>query len=158
LSSPRNTARARAALLNDLFTEVALTYFRLQAEADRLTGSRELAPGKLGILRTLHEDGPSTVPAIARSRPVARQGVQKNADALAEDGLVEYEDNPQHRRSKLLRLTPRGEKRYLRARDAQLAWASWIDDGTPSDRALSETLRTLRWCRDIFNRAGAETP
>lgn len=34
--------------------------------------------------------------------------VQRVADVLVEDGLATHEDNPGHRRSKLLRITPRG--------------------------------------------------
>ena len=144
-------SRDRATLLNELFVEVALSYFRVQAEADRLAAGG-LSAGKLGILRTLHEGGASTVPAIARSRPAARQGVQRNADDLEAAGLIEYLPNPQHRRSKLLRLTSGGEKAYLRARDAQLAWAAWVDDEAEGERALQTTLRVLRWCRTILAR------
>ena len=137
---------ARAQLLSDLLVEVALTYYRVQAEADRLASGR-LSSGKLGVLRVLCEQGPRTVPEIARSRPVARQGVQRNADELAEAGLVEYSENPRHRRSKLLRITKRGERVYRRARQAQLAWVSWIDDGSVGDAGLRTALKTLRWCR-----------
>ncbi len=143
----------RARLLDDLLVEVALTYHRVQAEADRLAGAG-LSAGKLGILRTLSEQGPSTVPAIARSGPVARQGVQKNADALEAAGLVEYAENPRHRRSRLLRATRRGERAYHRAQQARLAWAAWIDDGAVADRGLHGALTTLRWCRRRLLEAG----
>ena len=56
--------------------------------------------------------GPHTVPQIARMRPVARQHIQKLANEMAADGLIELIDNPAHKRSKLLRLTPKGEARY----------------------------------------------
>ena len=136
----------RAQLLSDLLAEVALTYHRVQAEADRLA-SGGLSSGKLAILRALCEEGPRTVPEIARSRPVARQGVQRNADELAAAGLVEYAENPRHRRSRLLRITRRGERACRRARQLQLAWASWIDDGSVGDAGLRSALKTLRWCR-----------
>ena len=140
--------RERAEALSELLEEVTLTSFRLQAEAEQLAGG--LSRGTLGVLRTLFEDGPRTVAEIARSRPVARQGVQRNADALAERGLVSYADNPRHRRSKLLVLTTRGEKACRRARDAQLAWAAWIDDGSESQLALQNAARVLRWCRQVL--------
>ena len=57
-------------------------------------------------------DGPLTVPQIAQMRPTSRQRMQRLADELAAEGLVEFIDNPGHRRSKLLSLTPRGESRY----------------------------------------------
>ena len=45
--------------------------------------------------------------------------MQRLADELAAEGLVEFFDNPKHRRSKLVRLTPEGEARY-REQNAQL--------------------------------------
>lgn len=63
-------------------------------------------------MRSLAEGGPQTVPAIARSRPVSRQHIQKLADELAAEGLVEFVDNPEHKRSKLMRLTAAGRTRY----------------------------------------------
>jgi len=38
--------------------------------------------------------------------------MQRLADELAAEGLVKFIDSPKHRRSKLLRLTPRGKARY----------------------------------------------
>ncbi len=49
------------------------------------------------------------MPQIARARPVARQHIQKLANELAAQGLVEFIDNPAHKCSKLLCLTPEGE-------------------------------------------------
>lgn len=64
------------------------------------------------MLRSLKLEGPQTVPQIARSRPVPRQSIQKLANEMLEDGLIEIEDNPAHRRSKLLRLTPKREATF----------------------------------------------
>ena len=52
------------------------------------------------------QDEPATVAQIARTLLLARQGVQRLADVLVRDGLAAYEDNPAHRRAKLLRITP----------------------------------------------------
>ncbi len=68
--------------------------------------------GLWGLLRTLTLEGPRTVPQIARARTVTRQRIQKLADEMAALGLVEFVDNPAHRRSRLLRLTPTGEEAY----------------------------------------------
>ena len=56
--------------------------------------------------------GPLTVPQIAEMRPTSRQRMQRLADELEAEGLVEFIDNPSHRRSKLVRLTRKGEARY----------------------------------------------
>jgi DNA-binding MarR family transcriptional regulator len=49
--------------------------------------------------------------------------MQRLADELAAEGLVEFIDNPKHRRSKLVRLTPKGDARYreLNARFLSIA-------------------------------------
>ena len=139
----------RAELLDRLLAEIGRTHHRIQAEAEPL-GSRGLSAGKLAILRAVREQGPCTVARAARSRSLTRQAVQKHADALARDGLIRWQDNPQHRRSKLMVLTARGEKAFTRGRDARLAWGSWIDDGEQSDRSLEIALGVLTWCRAIL--------
>lgn len=75
--------------------------------------------GAFGFARSLVLLGPLTVPQIAEMRPTSRQRMQRLADELAAEGLVEFFDNPKHRRSKLVRLTPEGEARY-REQNAQL--------------------------------------
>ena len=45
--------------------------------------------------------------------------MQRLADELAAEGLVEFIGNPKHRRSKLVQLTPKGEARH-REQNAQL--------------------------------------
>ena len=47
------------------------------------------------------------MPQIAQMRPTSRQPMQRLADELAAEGLVEFIDNPRHWRSKLMRLTRR---------------------------------------------------
>nr|WP_325059699.1 MarR family transcriptional regulator [Vitreimonas sp.] len=49
------------------------------------------------------------VPDAARELGVTRQSVQRLADELAEEGVLEFLANPRHQRSPLLRLTKRGE-------------------------------------------------
>ena len=98
------------------------------------------------MLRSLAEQGPRTVAQIARSRPVARQGVQRLADALARERLVEYLPNPDHRRSRLLRLTVRGRKAYQLLVRGQEAFAEELTVGfSPEElRRCTFVLRTLR--------------
>ena len=137
--------RARAELFSSLLDEVALTAFRLQAGGERPGGG--IPAGQLAILTALEAEGPATVAALARRREVARQGVQRNADALARAGLVAWAENPRHKRAKLLELTPRGRRAGSRARSTSLAWAAWIDDSGQGDAALRSAARVLRWCR-----------
>jgi DNA-binding MarR family transcriptional regulator len=57
-------------------------------------------------------------------RPTSRQRMQRLADELAAEGLVAFVDNPRHRRSKLVRLTRKGNRHYRRLNLQLLAIAS----------------------------------
>ncbi|MFE5891100.1 MarR family winged helix-turn-helix transcriptional regulator [Streptomyces sp. NPDC056462] len=53
---------------------------------------------------------PLTVAQAARRLGVARQGVQRLANDLASESLVDFRPNPEHRSSPLLELTPTGRR------------------------------------------------
>jgi len=144
--STKRAGQPRDSAATELLLELAYTYFRLRAEGDRRARGVGQSTGRLGVLRSLADQGPRTVAQIARSRPVARQGVQRLADALAAEGLVEYLPNPDHRRSKLLRLTPQGAQAYQALCQGQRAFAEELTRGLPDDalRRCTEILRTLR--------------
>ena len=74
------------------------------------------------VLETI-QDKPATVAQIARTLHLARQGVQRLADVLVRDGLAVDQDNPAHRRAKLVRLTPEGRTALRTIQTAQAAWA-----------------------------------
>src|SRR5215208_5310073 len=74
------------------------------------------------VLETI-QDQPATVAQIGRTLHLARQGVQRLADLLVRDSLAAYEDNPTHRRAKLLRITPAGRTALRTIQTAQAAWA-----------------------------------
>jgi DNA-binding MarR family transcriptional regulator len=142
----KRAGRPRDSAGTELLLELAYTYFRLRAEGDRRARRVGQSTGRLGVLRSLADQGPRTVAQIARSRPVARQGVQRLADALAAEGFVEYLPNPDHRRSKLLRLTPQGAQAYHALRQGQRAFAEELTRGLPDHELhrCTAILRTLR--------------
>jgi hypothetical protein len=70
------------------------------------------------------------------------------ADELADEGLVEFIGNPKHRRSKLVRLTPKGHRRYRELNARFLAIASTLGAG------LSEA--DIRRTREIVRRLSDE--
>jgi DNA-binding MarR family transcriptional regulator len=77
------------------------------------------------VLETIQAQ-PATVAQIARTLVLARQGIQRLADLLVRDGLAAYEDNPAHRRAKLLRITPQGRATLRTIQTAQAAWADTL--------------------------------
>jgi len=95
-----------------LMLEVAQCFFRIKALGQKTGLITSWGGGAFGFMRSIALLGPLTVPQIADMRPTSRQRMQRLADELADEGLVKFVDNPKHRRSKLVRLTPKGEARY----------------------------------------------
>jgi DNA-binding MarR family transcriptional regulator len=96
--------------------------------------------------------GPQTVPQIARARPVSRQRIQRLADDAAEDGLVEFTDNPAHRRSKLVRLTPEGATLLQRLTENITDISKELADGM-DEQELRTTAKVLRMLREKLEAA-----
>jgi DNA-binding MarR family transcriptional regulator len=91
------------------------------------------------------QNQPLSVAQIARAWSLARQSVQRIADALERDGLVTYEDNPGHRRAKLVQLTPTGAAALEQIQAAQRAWANELGEqiGTDELETANEILDSV---------------
>lgn len=118
---PRSAVAAdRGAIVAGLMFEVAQCFFKIRALGQKEGFITAWGGGAFGFMRSLAQLGPLTVPQIAQMRPTSRQRMQRLADDLAAEGLVEFVDNPKHLRSKLVRLTPKGSRRF-KALEARLA-------------------------------------
>ena len=95
--------------LMSLIEEAIGVHLQLQILTQELHGHSELSRACRGILRDLYRLGPRTVPQLARGRPVSRQNVLVLVNRLIAEGLAESIRNPEHKRSYLVRLTPRGK-------------------------------------------------
>jgi DNA-binding MarR family transcriptional regulator len=115
--------RPAALAVDLLIREILFSFFRLNAIGERLFAGIGQTPGKVSLMRSLMEQGPQSVAQIARARPVARQAVQRMADELAAQALIEFVENPTHRRAKLARLTAKGKKLMTEAMAAELRLA-----------------------------------
>ena len=91
----------------------------LVAAGDRLLGAIALA-GR-----------PLTVPQIARRMGLSRQSVQVSVNRLVDDGLVEAEENDDHQRSPLFRLTKLGTASYAEVDRRQMRWINELAAGLP---------------------------
>lgn len=95
--------------IEELIIEIVAAFFLLRAEGMQIGVVSSSGEGYWSVLRLLKVNGAQTVPQIARYRYVPRQSVQKLANEMLADGVIELVNNPAHKRSKLLRLTPKGE-------------------------------------------------
>src|SRR5215218_9480922 len=119
-----DTADSKAEAISELMLEVAQCFFRIRAVGQKAGLITNWGGGAFGFMRSLALLGPLTVPQIAEMRPTSRQRMQRLADELAAEGLVEFIDNPKHRRSMLVRLTRKGDARYQKMTERFLALAS----------------------------------
>jgi DNA-binding MarR family transcriptional regulator len=124
-----NTVAAERTPEGDAFSGVVIRLIRLQgflAEAgDELARPAGQTSARWQVLAAI-EAGPATVADIARTLTLARQSVQRVADALSEQGIVEYLDNPRHRRARLVSMTPSGRAALTAIQSRQRGWADAI--------------------------------
>jgi DNA-binding MarR family transcriptional regulator len=134
-------------------SELVVRVFRLDglltAAGDALAEPAGQTTARWRVLAAV-EQRPLTVAQIARAWSLARQSVQRVADLLEQDGLVTYEENPAHRRAKLVCLTPSGRTALARIQAAQLEWANalgariGVADLRAANAVLERVLDALR--------------
>ena len=135
-----DTTEKAETLLQTLIDTVWIAH-KLRAIGARTGAVNAAGGGTWGVLHTLMREGPMTVPQIARMRPVARQHVQTLANELADQGLVEFRDNPAHKRSKLVVVTRAGAAHYKVVKERLLALADEVGAGlTKGDVAAAGRL------------------
>src|SRR5579872_3426621 len=92
--------------VGDAFSELVVKVFLLEgmlsAAGDALAGPVGQSSARWRVLAAV-ETEPRSVAMIARDWSLARQSVQRVADLLERERLIVYEDNPAHRRAKLVR-------------------------------------------------------
>jgi DNA-binding MarR family transcriptional regulator len=139
----------------DTLTELVLATFALNgrflAAAEELARPAGLTAARWQVLgAVLHE--PRTVSAIARVMGLARQSVQRLADVLVGQGLAVYEDNPEHRRAKLLVATEAGLAAVRSIHARQSAWADAVA-AELAPGALAQALATAEELLGVLDRS-----
>jgi DNA-binding MarR family transcriptional regulator len=115
-------------------TEVILSVFRanglLVSSGDQLGASEDLTSARWQVIGAIAlADRPLTVPQIARRMGLTRQSVHATVKRLVADRLVELLPNADHRRSRLVRLTDLGERRYAAIDRRQIDWVNRLAQG-----------------------------
>ncbi|WP_117193836.1 MarR family winged helix-turn-helix transcriptional regulator [Rhizobium terrae] len=123
----------------ELLTSLSLTIFRtngaLIAAGDALTASFGLSSARWQVMGAIALAGhPLTVAQIARNMGLTRQGVQRLIDELERQGIIGFEDNPHHKRAKLVRLTAQGETAYAGIMQQWNALAAKLAEGMDAER------------------------
>lgn len=135
----------------EALTGLILEVFRVNGDlisaGDRIAGEFGQSSARWQVLGAI-EDEPKTVPAIARQMGLTRQAVQRTVDVLAGERIVEYVDNPAHRRSRLIEMTREGKQTYDKISAKQVIWVNGLASGLPSnDKDIRKALSVLRSLR-----------
>ncbi len=113
-------------------TELMLKLFRVNGllllAGDRLTKVLGLTSARWQVMGAL-ADGPLTVAQIARNMGLQRQSVQRLVNVLSQQALLILNDNPHHRRARLVRLTATGRNQYEQISQLQAHWVNNISEG-----------------------------
>jgi DNA-binding MarR family transcriptional regulator len=121
---------------------------RLRRNGEAIASSQGQTQARWQLLSVV-SDRPLTVPQAARRLGVSRQAVQRVANDLADEALVDVQDNPDHKGSPLLSLTPGGRAvlaritKAARAVNRQLAASLRPEDIQITRRTLSALVEQL---------------
>ena len=103
------------------------------------------------------EHSPAPVAHVARNLGLSRQAVQETADAMERDGLIEFIDNPDHKRARLLVPTAKARKALDALRPRQTQFASLMG-GRHSLEELRTTLDVVRKARAMLEMSERAMP
>jgi DNA-binding MarR family transcriptional regulator len=120
----------------------------LLAAAEGLTSARWQVLGAMDLARR-----PLTVSQIARRMGLTRQSVQATVNRLLDEALVETDENPDHRRSPLIRLTELGSAKCVRLDRRQASWINALSAGLD----VAELATTGRILHELIDRLNTHT-
>ena len=112
-----------------LFTDIILEIFKLNGllvtEGDQLIKELGLSSARWKVLGALYKSSdPMTVPEIARMMGQTRQAVQRIANEMNKDGLVNTQMNPDHKSANYLVLTEKGKEIFEVIEKKQIPWVN----------------------------------
>jgi DNA-binding MarR family transcriptional regulator len=142
-------------LFNDILSELFRLRARLLESAEDIAARAGLTSARWQILGAV-EHSPAPVAHVARNLGLTRQAVQETADAMAREGLIEFSDNPDHKRARLIVPTARARRALDSLKPRQTQFAGLMG-GRHSLDELQTTLEVLRKARTMLEMAERTT-
>jgi len=140
-----NSPHGKAIL--DLVLEILKTAPKLQIKGDKLTQDIGLTSSRWWCLVHISEsDGGLTVADVARRMNLQRQTVQRFVEALFNNEMIRYHDNPDHNFLRDSATTEKGKEALVTIEERELQWAegSATSIATEDIQTAINTLTTLR--------------
>lgn len=132
----------------EVFTDLILETFRfngrLIATGDKLTKELGLTSALWQVLGAISEQ-PISIAQIGRNMGLTRQSVRRSANVLMDKGFVCFEENPDHKRAKLVVPTKTGRKVLNQIETIQIDWSNKVSNGlsVANLKTLIQTMKTL---------------
>lgn len=143
MKSERQKSQTRSA---EAFTRLILETFRfngqLLAAGDQLTKELELSSALWQVLGAI-DQAPLPMAQIARNMGLTRQSVRRTTNVLMERGFVEFHENPDHQRAKLVVLTKQGRAVLEQAMKKHIDWSNRIAQDL-SESELNTAIHIIR--------------
>ncbi|PIB65573.1 MULTISPECIES: MarR family winged helix-turn-helix transcriptional regulator [unclassified Pseudomonas] len=134
--------------MSDLVLEIFRASARLLTAGDRLVAELGLTSARWQLLGTIvYAERAQPVSWIARDMGANRQNVQRIVNDLVNDGLLEFQPNPHHRRAQLVVLTEAGREAFDLAMNLQTPWINELAEGADID-AIQTTHQVLNHLRN----------
>jgi DNA-binding MarR family transcriptional regulator len=134
---------SKSGTLTELVLEIFRLNGRLIAAGDALVAGTGLTSARWQVVGAIAlQKGRAPVAHIANAMGLTRQSVQRIADELEKTGIVEFRDNPHHRRARLVTLTAKGHALNEAAMDLQKPWVAALAAGIDHS-ALEAALAVL---------------
>lgn len=154
MPQPQDDQPASPAELHALLRRIRPLHRTLMRVLEHQLAGTELTRPMRALLEQLHDQGPQTVPQLARGLAVRRQFTQRVVNDLVRAGLAERRANVAHKRSWLIAPTPAGARVFadIRARE-------WEQIARIADNLDREQLRASLALLDyLAEQAGALVP
>jgi DNA-binding MarR family transcriptional regulator len=127
--------------LTDLILAIFRLNGRLLVAGDRLVADLDLSSARWQVLGAIALAAtPQPVAWLARNMGLNRQGVQRIVNEMRDEGLLELQPNPHHRRAHLVVLTKRGKEAFEAAARLQAPWVNAL----AKDVSVKELMSTHR--------------
>jgi DNA-binding MarR family transcriptional regulator len=144
---PQKTPASNA--FTDLIRAILRTNATVQKSGTRLMRGTGITNARWQMLSELFAlEQRVTVSELARHLGVSRQAIQRLADDMVSDGMVEFVKNPGDARAMHLLLTEAGRARYDEAQECEWQWTNAI----AADFDAEQIVRTVALLEAIMQK------
>jgi DNA-binding MarR family transcriptional regulator len=145
-------ARSRRTPEGELYHRLVHEVFRINgqllAAGDWLTQGLNLSGALWQVLDEIAE-APLSIAQIARNMWLTRQSVRRTAIVLEGRGFVEFRENPNHRRARLVAMTPKGRDVLDRVTAMETGRSNDVGSDIGAQK-LAEAIGTLSSLRELL--------